>query len=436
MATSTKLPRGLTVFKRTLPSGEKSDHYYYRIRRADLGRQIVRTTGTGNKTAAERVAQSVLAAMEHARVAKTTDEFNALLDENAARRVVATLGEIVDAYLAPPKLVDEKTAKRNAGSLLLIAREVRGLDPPSWPDNPGERRAAKAAAIAAARALPSTVLGRDFAEGFQALRQGGELNLADPAPDNRTINSTVRQAKDVFCPRAMAHKFRHLRLPLERVAAFRAVPDLIPMHSGFVPIPLDQYRAMDKASRALQGTNYEMWLVHQLLRRLGLRSGELLASTGAWLEPHGDTLFFEVRHRPEEGFLMKTRSPVRPRRIPIAPDLAEHLLPRRGGGHLILPDANKTARENLIRREHNAWFKAFVPSPKRLGKGNHRLRGQIGAIIHTKHGLTAACKFLGHRSESTTEKYYSAYLRQLPTVTLDDIEPEDIAVGDGIQDVA
>lgn len=425
-----KLPRGLWVGKRKKSDGSYYEEYYYRIRLKRLGKPVVRNTHCTDRTKAETLAKLAFRTALQTHAEGRAAQFRELLDETSSRRVYPTVRAILEAYNGPPKLVSDVTAQRNTNSLLLVLRTGLGLDPAT----PAESRAGRAEQRHAARekALdqPSTAVTEQLAQEFQRLRQGGSLNLADPAPKNRAINSTLAQAADVFAPKVVSIKYRDLRLP-PCIEGFRSVPTLKPMDTSFVPIPEDQYKAMDEASVALRKTDPDLWLVNQLLRRLGLRSEELVAARGTWLEQREGKLFLTVRHRPEEGFLVKVRSNVRQRRLPVAPDLAAVLLPKLGTGEHLIAGEHKTARENLVRRRHNAWLKGFIPADSKTGQGNHRLRKHIGAWIYTKHNVEAAAKYLGHRSTKTTEAYYSDYVDDLPTVTAFDIaaarEIEDAA---------
>lgn len=410
MSTSDKLPRGLWVGKIKRRDGTYHPEYRYRIRLKYLGGQVLRNTHTTVRAEAVKTALLALKAAQSTFARGQQDRFRALMDETSDRQVWPSVGTVLDTYLDGSVMTaSHDVMRRNASALLLVIRTVHECSNEE------------------ARAMPATVVNADLAREFQRVRQGGTRDIASRAEGNTSINSTLTHARGVFSRAAMSEKYGKLRLP-DTIAGFREVMRLKTPATQFTPIPDGEYRKMDKASRELRLKDPEMWLVNQLLRRLGLRSKELQWARGTWLEQSGGQLYLLVQDRPDEGF---TQKGVLPRRLPVAADLAAVLLPRMGDGFLILPDGGLKARENLVRARHNAWLKRFITVPSKTSKANHLLRKHIGSVIYTTHGVEAAAKYLGHTSTTTTEKWYVAYTGKLPV-----IEPDDIAAAPEIKDAA
>ena len=242
------------------------------------------------------------------------------------------------------------------------------------------------------------------------------LNVDTRAPGNTTINSMVNQAKAVFSGRARAFRLRGAEIP-DLSTGFGALPRIAVPPTGFEPIATEVYARMHQASVALQKEDPQLWLVNQMLRRLGLRGGELMAARDTWLwedeqgwRREGRGWVLVVKDRPDEGFYTKSGA-ARARYLPLDDDLASILVGRKG---LLIGVDTKTAAYDLVMRKHNRWLRQFLPDRQ---KANHELRKHIGAIIYSSLGKEAAADYLGHASADITEKYYSAWLKQRPVIT-------------------
>lgn len=242
------------------------------------------------------------------------------------------------------------------------------------------------------------------------------LNVDTRAPGNTTINSMVNQAKAVFSDRARAFRLRGAEIP-DLSTGFGALPRIAVPPTGFEPIPSDVYARMHEASIALQKEDPQLWLVNQMLRRLGLRGGELMSARDTWLwedvqgwRREGRGWVLVVKDRPEEGFYTKSGA-ARARYLPLDDDLAAILVGRTG---LLIGVETRGAAYDLVMRRHNRWLRQFLPDRQ---KANHELRKHIGAIIYSSLGKEAAADYLGHASADVTERYYSAWLQQRPVIT-------------------
>ena len=367
----------MNVYK---PKG--SSVYYARFQVA--GKRYNQTTKCEDKA----TAMKILKLKRNAVIAQRWE----VLEETKFRTDAPTIDQVVDVYLGLPKRCADKTAKRNVGNLLRIL-ETLGA-------KPGGRRA--------------TVLTRDLVEGWMIREQGlGKLDRSARRRENISINSRYNQAKDVF-PDYLLGDYARAGLQLPDLTEFRKVPKLPEPQLSWEPIPQEQYDAMHRASLDLRKVNYELWLVNQLLRRLGLRSSELLAARGDWVvDIAGGRKALKICDRPEQGYRVKGALP---RALPLDDDLLELLAGR--AGFLIQADS-AAKRKELIERVHNRWVKPFFPGRRH---GNHELRAHVGSVILTRTGsIEEAQRYLGHTTPETTRKHYATFLGSLAQVTAADI---------------
>lgn len=161
--------------------------------------------------------------------------------------------------------------------------------------------------------------------------------------------------------------------------------------------------------RAVEVDYVELWLVNACLRRLGLRSSELLAARRSWLERRLDRAgvlrwCLVVKDRPEEGFTLLKHGAGR--NLVLDDELAG-LLTARGEGWLIGPGMAASARDDLVERLHNTWLRQFIPDRV---KANHELRMWAGSLVYRQTGsLGDTAYFLGHRTTVTTERFYARW---------------------------
>jgi len=376
---------------------DKPEYYDYRIkiRRPD-GSQTMTSANTSNLAVAKKRLDLVKKRMKDARWEE--------LDDFIVSRRVPTVGDVVETYLAPPQTCKEATAVKGANELLNVVAIAKGLVTSTKSGRPIPDKAA-------ARKLASTVLTDDLVLEYQRVRQGGELDISTRQESNGGINSTLNNARGVFSKKSLYYKFKNFNLP--DVAGFMQAPYLPVPDQEWEPIPDDQYQSMDEASAVLRSSNPELWLVNQMLRRLGLRNCELIAARDTWLDQDGAGWLLVVKDRPDEGFWCKG---FRSRRLPLSPDLAEILTGRQGW---LLEAPSDTARTKLVEREHNTWLRQFVPDRQ---KGNHELRKHIGSVIYHLRGLEAAADYLGHVDIRTTRKWYQARLERLPQIAESDLK--------------
>lgn len=197
------------------------------------------------------------------------------------------LSRVLEVYHGLPKRCADKTATRNVGQLLGIVATLGGGKPES-------------------RCV--SVLNRDLVEAWMVVQQGlGKLDRSTPRQCNLSINSRYNQAKDVFADYLLGD-YARAGLVLPDLSEFRKVPQLPTPRAGWEPWPEAAYAAMHAASLELCAREPELWLVNQLLRRLGLRSSELVAARMDWIVPiEGGRKGLKICDRPAKGYQIKGR---------------------------------------------------------------------------------------------------------------------------------
>lgn len=287
------------------------------------------------------------------------------------------------------------------------------------------RRVAKIADRAKARTLKlDVVLAEANLLKFYAVGQGRKegVNWTDELPMNGGLNSTIGNLKSLFTVEMIRNKFSDLHLPdLEPLRKFSKLPQ---ESKRFEKWPDGVYEAMHEASKKLKTEQPELWLVNAMLRQLGLRDAELLAARRDWIEvdEQSGRAWLVIKNRGTEFMVLKNGRALR--RLELDDELKAVLLPKTG--YLIEAPVRKAipgtgirattgdafwARHDFIYRTHCEWLRQFIPDRR---KANHELRMYAGSMVHQRNGLRAAAYFLGHKSELTTERFYSDYLGDTP----------------------
>lgn len=350
------------------------------------GDRIQETTGWPTLTDAIRVADM--------RVRQMKEAAQGLTEDAAARLRLtgrfATVREVATAARGGDMTVSDRTLEGYITALRRLAETVDGVNP--W-DVSLER-----------------VLTRATFDALVKARQGGaRVNRVDRLKVNTGINSLMRGVAALFGRKHRA-KFESLRLP-----ALTALDDWLPLPEldhRFVALPAERYEAMVAAAKDLKAAWPELWVVHMLVRLLGLRNEEVLAARRHWLEERADGVYLRICDRPGEWSLLKHGLPGE---LWIDPELAV-VLKERPAGFLVLPEGSPSARYDLIYRRHNDWLRTFIPRAERT-KGAHELRKYVGSVVMMEHGADAARHFLRHKSSRTFEEHYEHYLKPLPKVT-------------------
>jgi len=352
------------------------------------GERFQESTGWPHIADAERVA---LRRIEEIKAARLSLGAQALV-----RGSMATVGDVCEALMQGDKVMEDRTRTTYLAALKRLARVVDEDRPEGVPLDAVLNRA---------------VLERFVSEGQG--REGRGVNWHDALPENVGLNSTVRNASSVFQERIVERHLKGLRLPpLEPLRKFPSLPTP-PTH--FVPWPAENLAAMDAAAQVLKVENPELYLCHIMLRRLGLRDGELLQARMAWVqwnETEGKA-WLDVRPRAplggEPGFRLFKHG--KPRRLALDAEIQGLLKGRTG--FVIANGAKDSRRYDFIYRDHCDWLRPFVPGDR--SQVNHELRKLGASVVYTQHGIAAAAYFLGD-SVATTERYYAAWMGEAPVV--------------------
>ena len=364
------------------------------------GKQVWKTTHMADKAAAERIAPVI-------RETYLVEAYQAIIRPPVKLPPpVATIGQIVSAYRAASKRCNGDVAKRAVNALCGIVRIISGC---------GKGEEGKQS---------SAILTRDNAQQWQAIRQGlTQADLTTRRPGNRTINSVWGAAAGIFSRTVRESPgFRALVLPAS-LPEFLSTPLLPVPRAGWKPWPREAYERMRAAGDRIEDA--ELRLAHQLLRRLGLRTGELKGATGEWITPMPDGRWgLWIKDYPGQvphPFQIKGAEA---RLLPLPADLVPALLARREeGGFLIRGERRYRVVEGKVQIEmplvdevHTQWLRQFCPAG--VQKPNHDLRKWVGSIVYTAQGAEAARKFLGHADLQTTIRDYADYLNVIEVDSL------------------
>lgn len=312
----------------------------------------------------------------------------------------ATLTEILAAYREMPKRCSERTAEANAQRLLKIVQVA-------WERKPEDVRASDL----------NERLWEDYAAARQ--RKGLKLRSLDISTrraENRGINAAMRMAVSVF-HEGLERYYERADINLDFEAA-RRVPWLPVIAPKVQPLAHESLEMLDRSLAAIKDTDRPLWRAVMIARHAGLRSKEINAARKSWLVHNkAGTLCFEIRDRPEEGFMHKTgeeyRAPI------LSTELMQDLLACPDDGPLVpvLPvvdaERDRLTRDHFFRKTCNNWLRAHGIA--RPHKGMHRLRALYAETLRdltanlrlaNDAGTEAAQEALGHTSDKTTKNHY------------------------------
>lgn len=387
--------------------------YYMKFYGAD-GEQILRNTHATDKALAEKVE----AAAKRKVKAEGWQAMMDALEPTKARQTGALLGHVADAYMdAAVQIVrDEKHARCNVASLFRVVAEAKGIWTVAGRGLRGVAPGTRIPDVEKIRELPASVLTGELVRGYFRSRQGGdELDVSTRAEGNRSINSTLGHARDVFSRKAMSYKMGKLKLP--DLTGFLKEPNLPEADAEPEPLTGEQWDAMLAA--AAVHADAELVLVNRVLRVTGMRSAEVLNLHRSWMLREGAGWCIEIRTRKEErdaagnvtvpGFSQKG---VKNRRVPVPADVVEAFAGRTG--YLIAPDLTATRRSDLVNRDHNAWLKGMIGGLGERTQGNHRLRDTVCSALWSLYGPAAAQEAAGHVDPKTTSKHYAKRMATVP----------------------
>ena len=294
------------------------------------------------------------------------------------------------ANLAGATLKPE-TARKNAQSLLLIARRA-GL-------NEASRLSELSGAIV---------------ESWRhdAYKRAG-LDIARPNPaKNTSLNATFRQARSVFCARALAeYERRRIKIP-QGAFEFCKMPELSPVKKcEFKPIDESiDLKIRRFAAAALDGKRgadlppKDVAVMVEMARYAGMTLREMMFFSPSWVLKTSDGTFINVA---EDGEFTTKRG-TKNRKIPVRPErLAKWLRALRdcgGFGDPHNPNLSQTYKYTCL------WLSRFLPG---RAKKLHELRKMACSDMLSRTGdIFLASKFIGN-SISTTVKYYAGLITKI-----------------------
>jgi hypothetical protein len=370
-----------------------------------------------------------------------------------------TVGQFIEAFLLVARRHNVQMAENSVARLRLVIAVAQGWLVPGGgkriDGNGGEL-------VRRVDALPMPVVCKETSDAYMLACQvaakvavagkGGawELNLdtRNPPLVNRTINSTLGNAAVPVGERYREFEVADLVVPWDVVANFaaRRLPAAAKDVSEELPGRV-QFETMLQSWRALREADEELALVNEMLRRLGLRSGELVMARESWLVVGRDgRTFLEVRNRADEGWSCKSHTAGK---LPLTDDMAARLRARceaaRGAGltnpFLVLPmlpggsynegrrrSEELPARAQVVRERHNAWLKEHI-GESRTRQGNHRLRKYVATQIYwaevAKHGdenraAGVVKRYLRQSKEATALLHYIAKRDELAETVTDE----------------
>lgn len=386
--------REYTLFQR---GGVKGSPWWYRVQ-VNGKRVAVGTKTTDLGLAKDRAKIGIIDALD--------GRMNRAEETVVKRKDIPTIGELLDFAKGSHLAVRQATAELYERSVILIVESVKNLSK------------------AQVRKQKIDVLTSELARAYQAQKQG--LNRAEVkrlTDGNTTANSHLRFARSIFSRRRLLdYKEAGFVLP-ECITGFMTVPYLEEESHRYSddPIPQKTIDAMDNALPELKKQNETLWIIHMMVRLMGMRDSEIEMSQDHWL-----TIYKEKGVEVMEMRIIKRTNEEMPKRsegvvaVPeiLVPWFKKRLESKKGDKPLFLiPAKTPTIRHNMIYREHNAWLRKFIP--KRI-KGAHELRKHFGAVWATKTGSLYVAAQMLRVTLVVAEYHYSALLKRPKPLSMAD----------------
>lgn len=371
--------------KRKIFRREQQGNFY--IRRQVAGKDIWKSLDTPLSKIAVTNAKAWLDSVQQAAMDKKWER----LDPVRSKTPWANIGEILSRYTdrAPSAMqIDKRTANSNANCLRNILRI--------------------ATKCTDANELRADVLTETTARTYLERARAAERSESG-------IRSALVQARSVFSP-AMLYIYEGLKLP--DLAGFRvAIKFDTADDIGFEPIPNPTIEAMEQAAISLRQADPATWLCYMLMSRLGLRNVEVERALLDWLrleQLDSEPAPVWHLHIPEtKGGLARLI------RLPddLPAEAIKEIAKSNPDGLHIIPAKTITDRRIICQRTINRFVARFLPDRPKCA---YELRKWAGSMVWTEQGAGSAQHFLGHRSRSTTERYYAKWLRPVRAVSAAD----------------
>jgi hypothetical protein len=295
---------------------------------------------------------------------------------------LASLEQVIEFYKAMPKNAGKDAEFINICRLRAVCRVVYGKE---------------------LHQLSLAEIGPKLWNAYFTKRLGGKLDFWKRRPENASINSAVRCASSIFAKKLRpAYSDAGIEVS-ENATVIQWLPEMKQ------PRPEAEDEKLIKAIKALP--EGPMFYATGLARWAGLRRCEIAACTDEWIVEENNSVFIQLRDRPEQGFLSKTGEQYRA--LIIDEEFAKALLTRtknKKGSVVETPDG--MCRFYYMERVIQKWLKPFTGSSK---KPLHRLRGLYADSVAniTSEALTihlaavkAASGALGHTGIAVTMAHY------------------------------
>lgn len=354
----------------------------FQTRRMVAGKDLTKTLDSPIATIAIKNARAWLDAVQQS----AADEKWSRLDPVRSRTPWASIKDILERYESRATgsvKMERSTAVANANCLRQLLRVVTGTEDPDQ--------------------LRADVLTEATARTYIEKRRAAKHSES-------STKSSLSQARSVFSP-AILYIYDGLKLP--DLSGFRvAIRFNTGEDSGFEPIPHDAIARMEEAAIALRAVDPATWLVYMLMSRLGLRNIEMERATLSWLRQDESGNWHLDIPETKGG---TARNLALPADLSHS-DIRQIAATQENGVHLI-PARTITERRTILKRTINRFVIQFLPGREKV---SYELRKWAGSLVWSTQGSEAAQHFLGHRSMSTTERYYAKFLHPVRAVSAAD----------------
>jgi integrase len=349
---------------------------FYNLRFVQRGKIVAHSLKTDIRHIAIQKAITFLKALEESQATGDTTR----IDRLRTKSDYCTIDEIAMAWKKsiPTLRIAKRTAMDYIGQLEGLLRVSTGREEVG--------------------SLRSNILTKETVDAFV------EHARKQERPDH-SIASQIVHARAVF-KKSRMDIYKDLKLP--DLTMFRGCSYEFESNdkTGFVPFTQQEMLDLANGAEELYRDRSPVWVVYALMNYFGLRNDMVYRLkwedfTTTWpnfVMKEGVTRF-TVRGNYKEAKAVTHTVPA---------DLWVRIESFRSeGAEYIVPSRHKTERHEICYREINAFFDRFIDrSTEGERKKSYLFRRQYGTILADKVDIYAAQRGLGHRSVTTTEKFY------------------------------
>jgi integrase len=223
-------------------------------------------------------------------------------------------------------------------------------------------------------------------------------NAREAGRPDHSIASQIVHARAVF-KKSRMDTYKGLKLPdltMFRGCSYEFEPN---DKTGFVPFTQQEMLDLASGAAELFREKSPTWVVYALMNYFGLRNDMVFRLKWDDFFLEAGAMKFTVRGNYKEARAVTHTMP---------PELWDKLSTYRAkGAEFVVPAKHASHRHDICYRDINAFFDRFIDrSADGERKKSYLFRRQYGTILADKIDVYAAQKGLGHRSVTTTEKYY------------------------------